>query len=259
VFHKRPLTWLFVASTIAIDLVLITVESDRALLAAVKLGFVLGQLAAMAIWVVRGRIHRLARASCLVVTTSLLAYLIEVVPSSTLPWAVFYTGYAFLIVIVTLLSDLTRHRRREKSSSDKWARRWKISLMECFGWTIVVAMASFSARGMEFYFLRRETFAMIVALSAVPSCMALLIRTDLRDVRATRALGISLIIIIAAYYSATGQPSGEFTTFIQAAYLVLWMAVLGMDDVLSCARNVGKSNQEKNPHVDVLRLFEPQD
>ena len=255
---ERPLIWLFILATITVDLVLMTVETTHGAWSALKLGLVLGQLAALAIWTVRSRLHRLTRISCLVLTAGLLPYLIDVYQGPTSTWMAFYSGYAFLIILVTIASDLMRYQLRDKSRSEDSVRRWQIPLIEFFGWTIVVAMISFAARHMDFTFLRQETLQIVMALVAVPVLLSLCIRRDLRDLRAFSAMAIALVTCIAAYCVSDAAELGEYVILVQVAFLILWMALLGMDDMMFYAKSQRKPLQELNAIVDKPRLFDPQ-
>ena len=136
--------------------------------------------------------------------------------------------------MVTMAVDFIRYRLRDKSADDIPIDRWRVPLIEFFGWTTVVAIISFGARHMDFDFLRNgDSLGIIIAVLAVPTCMTLFTRRDLCDLRAIKAIVLTIIIIIASVYVSKTEDKGKYAIVIQSAYLVLWMPVLSMDGVLS--------------------------
>jgi len=251
-FRDRPLTWLFIAATICVDLVLMVVESDRGLLLTFKAGLVLGQLAALAIWSVRGQQNRLARMSCLILATGLLTYLIDTETEKPM-WIAFNTGYVCWIIFATLAGDLIRSRFRKAPADEDSKKRWQVPLIEFFGWTTLVAIISFGARYMDFDFLHWDHLELIVLLLAVPTCMTQFTKRDLSNVRVIKTIVLAIVVITTAIYMAKIEaPEGtaEYVIIFQSAYLILWMLVLSMDDARSRARGTQKS---------LPKLFNPQD
>ena len=258
-FRDRPLTWLFIAATIAVDLVLMVAESDQGLISSVKIGLVLGQLAALAIWSVRGQMNRLARISYLVLATGLLTYLIDAIPDLKPNWLAFHTGYVFWIILVTLVGDFLRYRLRKKSGDESPANRWQVPLIEFFGWTTVVAIVSFGARHMDFDFLRqKDAIETIVLLLVVPTYMTLFTRHDLNDLRAVKVLLLALVIMAASVYVARAKNEAEYAVVFQSAYLLLCMPILELE-----ARSRTKAENESTPQQTARptkpKLFDSQD
>jgi len=257
-FRDRPLTWLFVIATVVVDVVMAATDKGSGTSVA-RLGFVIGQLAALAIWSVRGEIHRLGRVSCLIVVVGSIAFLIEVSSESADVWVAFYAGYVFVIALATLLGNLV-WRTFEGNKSESSSKQWKIPLIEFFGWTTVVAIICFGARHMDFGFLiQGDSLLIVTALLTVPVSTALLIRHDLRDLRAVSAFVIVLAAIISAVYLSQNNKSGAIAIFVQTVYLSLWLAVLGMDKVKADVRTMHESLQEVTPPASQPKLFNPQD
>jgi len=249
-FRDRPLTCLFIVATICVDLVLMTIESDRGLLLSLKAGLVLGQLAALAIWSVRGQQNRLARMSCLILTTGLLTYLIDTQSEKSL-WMAFNAGYVCWTIFVTLVGDMIRYRLREKSSDKNSTNPWRVPLIEFFGWTTVVAIISFGARHMDIDFLREgDNLRIFIAVLAVPTCMTLFARRDLYDLLAFKAIALALVIAMTVVYLAKTEGKGKDVVIFQSVYLVMCLPILGMDEVRSHA---------KNARTEKPQLFNPQD
>ncbi len=264
-FRDRPLTWLFIAATIVVDFVLMTIQSDQDFLASVKIGLLLGQLAALAIWSVRGQQHRLARASCLVVVTGLLTYVLDTKLAVRSTWLAFSSGYVLWIISVTLTSDVIRCRLREKHENEKPSNRWQVSLVELFGWTTVFAIICFGARLMNFGFLQWdsmefwESIGFISRLLVVPTCMTLFTHRDLSDLRIAKILVLAIVIITSVCVTKS-EYIGEYAVIFQIVYLVLWMPVLSMDGAqkkhVACLQG---SMPQQSARAENPQLFNPQD
>ncbi len=236
-FRDRPLTWLFIAATIAVDLVLMVMaEGDRGFIFGVQIFFVFGQLSALAIWSVRGQLHRLARASCLVVATGLLTSLISV--NGELSKSIFLTlcsGFVGWTVFVTLVGDIIRIRLQRKGESESPPHRWQVPLIEFFGWTTVVAIISFGASHMDLVVFQRLQWDRVIVLFAVPTCMSIFTRRDLSDFRVVEAIALSIAIMFAVIFVPGADDSIVYVVIFQCVYLVLWRLVLSMDAAQSLA------------------------
>ncbi len=258
-FRDRPLTWLFIAATIAVDLVLVVVESDQGLISSVKIGLVLGQLAALAIWSVRGQMNRLARISCLILAAGLLTYLIDAIPDPKSIWLAFNTGYVVWIIFVTLVGDFIRYRLRKKSEGESPVNRWQVPLIEFFGWTTLVAIISFGARHMDFDFLRqKDALETIGLLLVVPTYMTLFTRHDLNDLRAIKVLLLALVIMAASVYVARAKNEAEYAVVFQSVYLLLCMPILELE-ARSRTKTENESTPQQTPRTAKPQLFDPQD
>lgn len=259
-FRQRPLTWLFVLATIAVDLVLMTIERPRGPWRAFTFGLILGQMAALAIWAVRGNMHRLARAGCLVGAMGLLMQATYVQGGRTSPWLAFCAGYVFLIMLATLVSDLLRYRLSVGPAAQSPRERWQVPLVEFFGWTIVVAILSFAARHMDFHsLLRVENVVMIVALLAVPMLMTCFLGWLDRRASRTIILAFGLLVAGICLLGEAGGYAGGYVVFVQTAYLIVWIAVLGMDNVLSRMGSPAASSPEEDLPAAMPRLLDPHD
>ncbi|MGI9428959.1 MAG: hypothetical protein ACR2NM_09895 [Bythopirellula sp.] len=233
--RERLISGLFLTATLIVDFVLITINSRLDMAAMIKLGLVLGQLAALAIWAVRGKSHRLARISSLVVVTGLLTYVVGNEPQQQGVWLAFNTLYVLGIVLVTGITDLMRYRLGMNSVKRYSREHWRIPLIEFFGWTIAVAIISFGARHMEFVFLTERVLLLVLAFVSIPFLMAVLVWRDLRDLHRMGASVILVTALVAAAYLTSRRPTAWAVTMAQTGYLTLWLATLGMDEVRSQA------------------------
>ncbi|NOY40898.1 MAG: hypothetical protein GXP26_03540 [Planctomycetes bacterium] len=245
-FITRPLTWLFIAATITVDLTLAVTWSygtERYIV----WGYLLGQIATLAIWAIRGRIHRLLRASCFVLATGMLVTILN--PPSSFALACLFV-YASAIFVVTLLTEAVRHL--PDAGNIEQRKRWQFPLIEFFGWTIVVAVVSLGCRDMEFkeIFEITDVWLQLLALLTVPILLVLFTRNDLRDLRAIKSLIIVGAAIVAGWYFSYFDAS--FFIVTQTAYLVAWMTVLTLDNILAEANEVRKKHPDEAP-----KLFDP--
>ena len=228
----RPLIQLFLMATLALDLVFSIANEVSDFVSIMKLGLILGQLAALAIWAIRGHMHRLARISCLVVAVGLLTSMIDIDPSPKSIWVTFHAVYALLVVMGTGLCDYVGHRIGDDNQDGPSARRWQVSLIECFGWTIVVAMISYGVRDMNFGFFHLNNVVLLAALLAVPICVPLFFQRNVCEMKPMRVVVWVLISIVAAIVVGNRAPVefGSFVVLFQLVYLVLWIAVQYMDN-----------------------------
>ncbi|NOY30790.1 MAG: hypothetical protein GXP28_11670 [Planctomycetes bacterium] len=248
-FRDRPLTWLFVIATICVDLTQIIDGSVEAAPLWFR-GFELGQIAVLAIWAVRGRIHRLLRASCLVLVTSFLGCFSYATP---LVMGLF-SIYAFAIYVVTLVVYVYRGRRdqEEKSAAKK---PFQVPLIEFFGLTIVVAIAAYFVRVVDFVGVwKLVSFWEWTIMLAIPCSFVASTRNDLRDIGRGRACVI-VVVAIAAGWSVSDK---LFMIVVQMAYIVAWMVVLGLDNVISEAASL-RTVSDANAQATEPKLFNPQD
>lgn len=232
-----------------VDLTLMVVRIDTEKYWAVVLAYGFGQVAALAIWAVRGRIHRLLRVSCFVLATGLLAHFID---PRTYDWPRAVFIYAMSIFIVALLIEVVRNIPSAKAGDIDQRKRWQFPVIEFFGWTIIIAVVSLGCREMEF----REAFdgpiwLGLVALIAVPILLVLFTRKDLRDLRV-----ITILIIVGAAITAEWYIT-FFIVATQAAYLVAWMTVLTFDNILSEVNKVQEKRQDETDATNPPKLYDP--
>ncbi len=248
-FRNRPLTWLFFIATVCADLTQNVAESVGTALW--FRGFELGQIAVLAIWAVRGQSHRLIRASCLVLAIGFLGRSNYATP---LLMGVF-SFYAFAIYAITLVVYMYRGRRdQEKKSAAK--KPFQVPLIEFFGLTIVVAIAAYFVRTVDFVGVWEwVSFREWITLLAVPCVFVTSTRNDLRDIGTGRAF---LIVVVAV---AAGWSVGDklFMIVVQMAYLVAWMVVVGLDNVISEAASLRTASDVNVQATNEPKLFNPQD
>jgi hypothetical protein len=233
-FRERPLTWLFILATVVVDLALNFGERSDFIFpvrTAVHGGFIWGQVAAVAIWAAIGQSHRLTRGSLLVVAIGTLAivpgYLNVRSYSNTLT---IMAAYALIVVAASLVVIWLRTQVRIKFDGDREQSPLKIPLIEFFGWTIVVAIASFGARYMN--------LTALMAISLSPSdfllmCAVAPIALLLFDSRFSMLhLAKAVLFVGGVYLVFTVLQIGlgsELVMTSHATYLTAWLLVRSIE------------------------------
>lgn len=241
--RRYPLTALLLIATIVVNVVFVTVDlpgrlDRRALFA----GLLLGEMGAFAIWAARGSGHRLARVSLLVIASCLIG--LATGGSAMLDryqWLAILVGYTFSVYLLAVFISFIRKTAVQRSGVIDSEPTWQVSLIELFGWTILVAIASFAARFMEFRFFRLDNHILekAILLLILPTMLAANIRNDLRDLSRGWAFRIVLVVAttVTAYALHTHEPHFALPLILgQGGYLVLWYFVLGMDRIVDEAR-----------------------
>jgi hypothetical protein len=225
-FRERPLTWLFILATVVVDLAL-NFGGQRW----VFHGILFGQVAAIAIWAAVGHWHRLARGSLLVVAVGFLAYFPGPKPfeyySKTLTFA---AAHALLVVATSLVIVWLQNQVGNRFEGDRNRTPFRVPLIEFFGWTIVVAIASFGARLMYFgdleVVLRSPSRYMLIY--AVAPLALILFYSRFRPVYLVKAI----LFVGCTYLAASFLLSDErfvIDVTISAAYLTAWLLVRSIE------------------------------
>ncbi len=236
-FRDRPLTWLFIVATILVDV------TEALSFESVLSWSIIGQLSAVAIWTVMSKAHRLARAGVFLAVVSLIAGPAASTASWIFPKNFFLTllaVYAVCVVLATCPIALFRCWMRSRKGSAKGKKPWQFPLIELFGWTIVVAYASFACRFLNSETIWRvETFEYVLPLvfNAVLAAMILEGTTPAgywsRVVVFAAAsliwmLCIPLIPFIAFHPAVIGELRAHST--IGSCYLIAWSTVRMLDE-----------------------------
>jgi len=257
-FRDRPLTWLFIVATICVDLTL-TSSFDT-----MVPGLVIGQLSAVAIWSVMSKSHRLARPGVFLAVVSLVAgrYM---TPASLFFSENFITNflvaYAILIVIVTLPVALFRYwvLSSMEHKKKKFLFQFQFPLIELFGWTIIVAYASFVSRFLNSESIQQVLTDRYVYLLVPIAVLAAMILEDAAPAKYWIRLVLFLIassvwILCIAFIPLIASLSdiGELVTLctVGGVYLFAWSTVRMLDQSRLDMRN--RLPQEP-------QLFNPQD
>lgn len=251
-FRGRPLHWLFLLASIAIDLAMYF--GGKGLIFE---GLIVGQVAALGIWAALGQAYRLTRGSLLVVGIAILALLPGYRSLYTYPRNLTFMGaYALAVVITSLLVAWLRKRVRVRFAGEAEQSPLKVPLIEFFGWTIIVAVASFGARHMDLDALHRVTQQLPVYLLtyAIVPLALILFDSRFRPLHLAKALlFLCGVYWIGAYFLGRGPwYSLKMTTV--AAYLTAWMLVRSIEyDQIKTVTEESEQQEDES-----VKLFEPE-
>jgi len=233
-FYGRPLIFLFFVATIVVDLALLAMRPDAGE-HPWPLGLLLGQAALVARWAAIGNAFRLARGAWAVAMVGLLACLLGGMDfDSFAACSAFLTVYVLILIAVTLVVHLIRFYWKKALEPDTTKSRWRISVMELFGWTLVVAIVSYSLRFMDFrifYPWMSIGVAIMAVMLAVPVAITLVVKNDLRDLNRFTSPLLLAAFCGAGFYGVQIAEPFFWLIGAQAFYLLLWFFVRGLDHV----------------------------
>ncbi len=232
-FRDRPLTWLFIAATICVDIA-IAIGSSDALASLWQWGFCLGQSAVLGSWLVVGTRHRLERGALFVVAQLMLATVLS--NGSLVAWgrmlapSALYGTMAALGVFVGKICFFRFRVTRDANRS--YVLRY--SLMELFGWTVVVAIAAAALR-----------HGRLITMFQIPELLLFYLGLSLNiglvtgllvdhNNRYRYSLSLSLGCSIAFYLFAWKIlhvliPPYALAFTVSVAYVVIWIVVCRLD------------------------------
>ena len=253
--RKQPLLTLLLLATASADIALTYQSGVRDFTTlAMLLGLLLGQTGALALWTVWGRGLRLARLSTLVVGTCLLAFVAG--PHTSLgrnQWLAILCIYTLIVYLGSLTIAAAGAYASRSSPENGRGPAWQVSLIELFGWMILVAIASFAARSMEFHFLRNNTYIALKvgAMVAVPLTLAGGIRNGLTDFTRSKYYWFFFAAILTTTIVALPRLEprmGLGLILAQAGYLLTWVLVLQLDRAMT--RHQSTDGTEEDPQLD---------
>lgn len=154
-FRDRPLTWLFIAATMLLDVVIACGDEKQTpfLVASLLFGFTLGQVLVLGAWLAVGKLHRLTRGALFVGGQVSLVLVVDSwkreVPFFDLSKEA-VTLFSFLSVCTFCTVVFFRYVFKRFSNKEGNSKKFQFPLIELFGWMIVVALASLVIRGAEY-------------------------------------------------------------------------------------------------------------
>lgn len=231
-FRERPLTWLFVVATICVDLVLFAGDWSNLKVAVWNIGLLLGQSAALGIWAAVSERHRLERGALFVVgqiALTLIACFSRNDPELTKWGTIIGTNSIYGIATLTIALLL----RIILQISLKSSTPVRFSLIELFGWTLVVSIASAVMRQASFSHLLNSP-GRLAALAGAAVLIGSAGGTLLTRHAAVGEFAVWAIVIAmsAAYFAQSlliaARLDGNIL-LISMAYAALWIIVLRLD------------------------------
>lgn len=252
--RDRPLTWLFLLASIVVDLAMFFGGQGP-----VFEGILVGQVAAVAIWAAIGCSHRLTRGSLLVVAVGVLATLAGYRNLAAYSRALtFMAAYALVVVLTSLVVVWLRTQVRIRFDGDRKKAPLKVPLIEFFGWTIVVAIASFGARTMNVDILEGvlRFFPVYLLTYAIAPLALVLFDSRFRMLHLVKAvLFIGGVYLIAAFFLDGFKARFVVVTSV-AAYLTTWLLVRSIeyDQLKKSAEDSEEDTNEQNG--ESIKLFD---
>lgn len=249
-----PLTWLFIIATVCVDLVILfTTDKSSAMLENAGARFYLynfglpAQFSTLAIWGVMGKTHRLARAAWITLAFGSLMFLTWLVegPISGESFALNFIQFFTVAVAAALWRAVGFGRRSSQEPI-------RISLVEMFGWTMVVALWAFAVRfALGGAIVDAYTIVWIVAASVAPVLIVPVLYGRLSTV--SRLLWLTALYLLAmlSYAIGTNYMEGPMPLWafgmalVQLIYISAWWSMVRMDEALQQRHAVSENAQAK--------------
>ncbi len=265
--RNRPLIWLFILATLCVDLALILgTNSNERLKATEGLAFFVynyglpAQISALAIWTVLSRVHRLVKAAWLTLAGGMLLLMTWWVIESEYRGelvAFCFLQLSLVLVGCVLLKQLGWIAKLTEPVTEE-QERFHFSLVEIFGWTIIVAFWAFAVRYADFRIVTQELWWIwLLCAVLIPWVLVLVffkpLQPGTRLLRLMVAYLFALVLYgIARIYDQGPLPSWAFAMAItQITYITAWWAVMRMDSVMSERKAATQASRER------LAVFDP--
>jgi hypothetical protein len=263
--RNYPLTWLFIVATVCVDAaVLFSTSAGSVSSADTGLRFyawnyaIPAQFSCLAVWAVYGTTHRLAKAAWVTLACGLLLVLTwhTVEPS----FRVETISFNFIQLFAVLLGvGLLRAGGVGRHLADS-IESLRFSLVEIFGWTMVVALWAFALRfaGVNFI-IDAYWWVWIATASIAPLVVTPILFANLSLGSRPFALLAAYLFTLIAYAIGRRFMNGPMPLWAlsmaitQITYISAWWAVVRTDEVMQERRAVTAASSEK------LKVFDPQD
>jgi hypothetical protein len=215
------------------------------------------QFSTLAIWAIFGRTHRLTKAAWVTLACGmLLAMIWYTVEPGFRGESISFSFVQFLaVMIATALLKLCGVGKHAKNTADEM---FQFSLVEIFGWTMIVALWAFALRfgGVDFL-VDKYWIAWIVAASVAPVLLVPILFNKLAPgARLFAMLGVYVAVFgayaLGARFMEGPLPLWAFSMAVtQITYISAWWSVVRMDEVMLERRAVAEANAEK------LKVYDP--
>jgi hypothetical protein len=174
-FRQRPLTWLFAIATLCVDamIIFLSFQPRGALFNGATAGLLMGQCWALGAWLVLGHAHRLVRG--IIVVLSVAAINAVRATAAYRAWGDFKLSWTFELEWYAVSAAVSAGAawiavlfvgRNQLGVDSPLDDRFHFPLVELFGWTIVVAVASWIFGAVVYEYLIEYSDALIVGITA---------------------------------------------------------------------------------------------
>lgn len=235
-FRDRPLTWLFVIATVCVDLVLaITDHPSGSASRVLGTGLILGQSLWLGCWLVVGSRHRLERGAVFVVGQLALTLFVCLGVAGgeldsfgrVIAIFSFFGALAFFGALCGWAVFRWYALRFEGESN----RRLQFPIIELFGWTVVVAIASAVMRQANFSHLfgQNSEVEYLVGCAVTSGFFAAILVSAKSAWKLCGAATAIFALYYGVAYQAVRQPELITTLILATAYTALWVVVVRLD------------------------------
>jgi general stress protein CsbA len=262
--RKYPLTTLFIVATICVDAALVVSANRQDLLNSdsgwpfyLWNSLLPAQISTLAVWGVFGKTHRLTKAA--VVTLLGAAFL-------WIQWLIFQEMFFNELTFVNLLqisgvivgSLMLRICGLGKpTNSDQ--QPFQFSLIEMFGWSMIVALWAFAFRSSAGKFpVDWYTSVWLVGAIVAPLCVLPALYGKMSITQRLAAFLASYVLVLVfsgvAYKYYGNEAIINFSLIMaitQISYISTWWAVMRMDEAMQERQAISEASREK------LALFDP--
>lgn len=237
-FHPHPLTWLFFTAAACLVAVDQTQSRSQDLSALILTGLVIVAGA----WAAVGPAHRLARGAVLVIAPYVIALPFCLTNQRPDEIRAVLAMACIAVVVSFVAAMLTRVLLQPWTPATPSDQRWRISISEILGWTLVTAIASVAINkalipeGMSVDFLH------MAALGSIPSsaAVALFLVPHPRHDEAAAVLSAGLAIVCHLFDG--GQRPGLEVSALLLGFVGLWILCVRLDEGAD-VRRAGRDEQ----------------
>jgi hypothetical protein len=238
-----PLTGLLLLATLSVDIALLAIDSEG--VESIYAILIIGQCIVLGGWLAVGSAHRLLKASLFLLAVTGIASLITLkfyepphyTADKAFPSALGASlCLACSAALIGLLSESILTAVERRCALDDDSPRFQFPVVELFGWTIVIALASIILRFTTLETaeqFRDETPAALLHCGAGACAMTLLLGRH-RPLRvwntAIAALLTTTAVIVVPSLSSTYVSDERWLILGPYVYVALWIAVWRLDD-----------------------------
>jgi hypothetical protein len=244
-FRNYPLTCLFILATICVDLVVALTSVQNSVLAPESgLRFkvwnfgIPAQVSTLALWAIYGTTHRLTKATVVTFAGGILLLVTAIVLGQ--PHFNESISFNFIQILFVLAGGTIFWLLGIGKSGRNAETSFRFSLVEMFGWSMIVALWAFALRSMNAGLLVDRYFVLwIVTASVTPILLIPVHFSKFSMAWRCGALGAVFGIVLAAYGIADRYVSDNpialwalSMSITQIIYITAWRIVWRMDEAM---------------------------
>jgi hypothetical protein len=271
--RKYPLTTLFIIATVCVDVALVGTARQFRDEIDLSDGFrfyifsfgIPSQLSVLALWAAFGKLRPLTMAAWVTFACGaiLLMHWVLLAPALLDEHITLHLLQVFIVVIGAIFFRIVGVGKPDTNAEQPF----QFSLVEMFGWTMIVALWAFAFRASSGRILLDRYFIIwLVASTIAPLMVAPVLygkfSTAMRLVGLVSVyLLVLLSYVIVLYYFDKPVPANDWVfpifhwafglVFTQISYISAWWAVIRMDEAMQERQAITEASREK------LKLFEP--